>query len=227
MTSQAVKPPPSISHRRNAFTLPRPRRRSRAFTLVEILVVIVIISILLVAVIPAVNSLSKSSLGKAAVSNFMNAVEQARVLAITSGAATYIVFADETLTSTDATAPDKYRTKAYIVFQDKNFVPVAISKWYFLPAGISFLPAASANSGLLAAKDPATKFSCPGSVDPTPIALPFIKFDANGMVTLPTDPSVMFVKFFSGFVNSSGQTTFTESTQNEQWDDSPPMRPKV
>ena len=83
--------------RNTAFTLARPRGRQGAFTLVEMLVVIVIISILLVAVIPAVNSLSKSSGGKAAVSNFMNVVEQARTLAITSGNATYVVFADETL----------------------------------------------------------------------------------------------------------------------------------
>ena len=191
-----------------------PRGRCRAFTLVELLVVIVIISILLVAVIPAVNSLSKSSGGKAAVSNFMNTVEQARSLAITSGAATYVVFADETLTSTDLTTPDKYRAKAYIVFQEKNFIPVAISKWYFLPIGMSFLPGPdTASAGLLKAKDPLIKFSCPGSVNSTPIALPFLKFDPNGMVTLPTDPNIMFVKFFSGSVDSSGTSSFTDSTQ--------------
>jgi len=173
------------------------------------LVVIVVISILLVAVIPAVNSISKSSGSKSAVSNFMNAVEQARALAINSGSATYVVFADETLTSTDATAPDRYRAKAYIIFQEKSFVPVAVSKWYFLPTGISFLPAA----GLMTAKDPAIKFTCPGAVSSTPISLPFIKFDSTGAVSLPTDPNITFVKFFSGVVNSAGQTSFTDSTQ--------------
>ncbi len=174
------------------------------------LVVIVIISILLVVVIPAVNSLSKSSGGKSAVSNFMNVVEQARTLAITSGNATYLVFADETLTSTITTDPDKYRAKAYIVFQDKDFVPVAVSKWYFLPTGISFLAGADpAINGLMAAKDPAMKFTCPGSVGSTPIALPFIKFDPSGMVSLPTAPNTLFVKFFSGFVNSSGTAAFS------------------
>ncbi len=187
-----------------------------AFTLVEMLVVIGIISILLVAVIPAVNSLSKSSGSKSAVSNFMNAVEQARSLAITSGSATYVVFADETLTSNDSSAPDKYRAKAYIIFQDKDFVPVAITKWYFLPTGISFLPGA----GLLTAKDPAIKFVCPGNVGATAISLPFIKFDPQGMVALPADPTVMFVGFFSGTVSAAGTKTFTDSTQktNQKFD---------
>ena len=193
------------SHHR-AFTLPKLRGRISAFTLIEMLVVIVIISILLVAVIPAVNSLSKSSGSKAAVSNFMNTVEQARTLAITSGSPTYIVFADQT-------TPENYRAKAYIVFQDKNFIPVAVSKWYFLPTGISFQP----GTGLLTPQDesnpPLINFLCPGTIGSTAIPLPFIKFDPSGMVLIPTDSAKMFVKFFSGSVDSSGTSSFTDSTQ--------------
>ena len=180
------------------------------------LVVLGIISVLLVAVIPAVTSISKSSGSKSAVSNFMNAVEQARSLAITSGSATYVVFADESLNSTESAAPDKYRAKAYIIFQEKNFVPVAVSKWYFLPTGISFLPGA----GLLTAKDPAIKFVCPGTVGTTAVELPFLKFDPQGSVALPTDPTLLFVNFFSGFVGAGGQPTYTDSTQktNQKFD---------
>ncbi len=200
-----------------SFAVAKPSSKPRhphAFTLVEMLVVIVIISILLAAVIPAVNSLSKSSGGKAAVSNFMNVVEQARTLAVTSGNATYVVLADETLTSTITSDPDRYRSKAYIVFQEKDFVPVAVSKWYFLPTGISFLAGADpATTGLMSAKDPAIKFTCPGSVGSTPIALPFIKFDPSGMVSLPTTPNILFVKFFSGFVNASGTAAYTDNQQ--------------
>lgn len=179
------------------------------------LVVIGVISILLVAVIPAVNSLSKSNGGKSAVSNFMNTVEQARALAINSGSATYVVFADETLTSTESSTPDRYRAKAYIIFkEDKNFAPVAVSKWYFLPTGISFLAGAvPTTNGLMTAKDPAVKFTCPGTVGSMPVALPFIKFDSSGMVSIPTDPNIMFIKFFAGSVSSSGQATYTDSQQ--------------
>ncbi len=49
-----------------------------AFTLIEMLVVIGIISILLVAVIPAVNSLSKSGGRKASISALLGAIEQTR-----------------------------------------------------------------------------------------------------------------------------------------------------
>jgi competence protein ComGC len=52
---------------------------SFAFTLLELLVVI---SLLLVAVIPAVNSLSKSSGRKGAISNLTTVIEQARSLAL-------------------------------------------------------------------------------------------------------------------------------------------------
>src|ERR1700693_2696656 len=64
----------------------------RGFTLLELLVVIGIISILLVAIVPAVNSLSKSSGRKAAVNNLLGAIEQARVQAIKDGQAAYLVF---------------------------------------------------------------------------------------------------------------------------------------
>jgi prepilin-type N-terminal cleavage/methylation domain-containing protein len=181
------------------------RHRSRAFTLLELLVVIGIISILLVAIIPAVTSLSKSSSGKAAVSNLMNALEQARALALTSGSATYVVFADQT-------TPDNYRCKAFIVFQeDKNFLPVAVTKWHFLPTGVSFQPSA----GLLTAQSatPKIKFSCPGTMGTTPIELPFIKFDSTGVVAAPTDPAVLFANIFAGSVDSSGRPAFTDQTQ--------------
>ena len=44
-----------------------------------------VISIMLVAIIPAVTSLSKSSGGKSAVSGLMNSLEQARALVLTTG----------------------------------------------------------------------------------------------------------------------------------------------
>ena len=186
----------------SALALREVRERSRAFTLVELLVVIGIISLLLVAVIPAVTSLSKSSGSKSAVSGLMNSLEQARALALTSGSATYVVFADQT-------TPENYRCKAYIVFQEKNFVPTAVTKWNFLPTGISFLP----NTGLLTTPPtPAIPFICPGTIGVTP-ALPYLKFDSNGMVAAPTVATGLFVNFFSGFVDQGGTPTYTDKKQ--------------
>ncbi len=167
----------------------------------ELLVVIGIISLLLVAVIPAVNSLSKSSGGKSAVSGLMNSLEQARALALSSGSATYVVFADQT-------TPENYRCKAYIVFQEKNFIATAVTKWNFLPTGISFLPA----TGLLSPPTPAIAFDCPGTIGATP-ALPYIKYDSNGMVAAPTVTANLFVNFFSGFVDQGGTPTYTDKKQ--------------
>ena len=188
-----------------AFTLPKQRARG-AFTLIELLVVIGIISILLVAVIPAVTSLTKAHGQKAAISNVMNLFEQARSLAVSTGNATYVVFADQA-------TPENYRCKAYIVFKEDSttFAPVAVTKWYFLPTGISFLP----NVGILAAPtgSQALKFLCPGTMGTTAIVLPFIKFDSNGMVAAPTDPNVLFANVFAGWVDSNGIATFTDQTQ--------------
>lgn len=160
---------------------------------------------MLVAVIPAVIPLTKASSGKAAVSNLMNAIEQARSLALTSGSSTYVVFADQTTS-------ENYRCKAFIVFQeDKNFLPVAVTKWYFLPTGISFQP----GTGFLTPQSgtPKITFSCPGTIGPAPIELPFIKFDSNGTVATPTDGTILFVNLFAGSVDASGQSFFTDQKQ--------------
>src|SRR5205807_7976742 len=88
-----------------------------AFTLLELLVVIAIISVLLVAVIPAVNSFSKSSGRKGAISNLLGAFEQARAEAIKSGQATYVVF-PTFASGTSQTTLDRYNYKSFAIFED-------------------------------------------------------------------------------------------------------------
>jgi prepilin-type N-terminal cleavage/methylation domain-containing protein len=191
----------------------------RAFTLLEILVVMAIIAILLVALIPNIAGLQKSAGTKGAVSNVMNAMEQARSLALTSGSATYVVFADQT-------TPTDYRCRAYIIFkEDKNFNVVAVTKWNYLPTGVSFRP----STGLLTAQSGASPvtFVCPGQgFGSNPIPLPYIKFDSTGMVAYPTPtsppaPSIgLFADMFSGTVDGNGQMAYTDQTQktNQKFD---------
>lgn len=186
--------------------LPNPTRRRRAFTLIELMVVIGIIALMLAGITPAVVSLSKANNTKAGVSGVMNLFEQARALAVTSGHATYVVFADDT-------TADAYRCRALIVFQeDESFNPVAVTKWHFLPTGTAFRP----RVGVLTAPNatPVVKFACPGTIaNGQPIALPFIKFDSSGMVASPTDPNILFADLFMGSVTISGQAIYTDKAQ--------------
>src|SRR3954471_1523199 len=93
--------------RRNVSKSPA-KQASLAFTLLELLVVIGILTILLVAIVPAVNSLSKSSGRKAAVSNLLGVLEQARALAVKDSHATYIVFPDQLPGSPTSEAKQRY-----------------------------------------------------------------------------------------------------------------------
>ena len=182
------------------------RRPRSAFTLIELLVVIGIIAIMLVVIAPAVTSLSKSSGRKSAVSNVMNALEQARSLAVTSGSATYVVFADQT------TAPD-YRYRAFIVFQDgSDFTQKAVTAWRFLPTGVAFRP----NKGLVTtpAGGGALKFVCPG-MGSTSRALPYVKFEPTGMVSIPADGALLFVDIFAGAVDEAGRANYTDDVQRQ------------
>lgn len=181
--------------------------RQHAFSLVELLVVMGIIVIMLVALAPAVTSLSKSSGRKSAVSSLMNAMEQARSLAISSGSATYVVFGDQSL-------PDDYRCRALIVFQDQpDFTQRAVTNWRFLPVGIALRPA----MGLLSAPGGATpvRFACPGPFGSAPRVLPYVKFEPTGMVSAPTDPNMLFVDIFAGAVDLAGSANYTDNAQRQ------------
>lgn len=166
------------------------------------MVVIGIIAIMAVGIVPALISLTKGNGQKAAVSTVMNALEQARALAVTSGSATYVVFADATVTK-------DYRCRAFIVFQDdKNFAQVPVSKWSFLPTGIAFRP----NKGLLTLPPASARtFKCPVLGE---VPLPYAKFDANGMISLPSDANILFIHLFAGsVVDASGGMSYTDAHQ--------------
>ena len=181
--------------------------RCTGFSLVELLVVIGVISMMLVLIAPAVTSLSKSSGRKSAVSNLMNALEQARSLAVSSGSATYVVFADQS-------TPADYRCRAFMVFQDRaNFSQAAVTGWRFLPIGIAFRP----DKGLVTPPTAASplKFACGGALGPTPRALPYVKFDPTGIVSAPTDPNALFVDIFAGAVDEAGRANYTDDAQRQ------------
>lgn len=184
--------------------------RRAAFTLLELLVVIGIIALLLVAVIPAVTSLSKSSGRKGAISNLLGAIEQARVEAIKTGQPSYLVF--PTFTSAPAALLDRYHYKAYAIFVDDPAhpgTPKQVTNWKTLPTGISLR--AAGDAGLSGLAKPAT-------LTP-PITLVFtpapgsgtenfycIKFNASGEVELPpAPPNNVQIAVFEGRVDGAAE----------------------
>jgi prepilin-type N-terminal cleavage/methylation domain-containing protein len=196
----------------------------RAFTLLELLVVIGIIAILLVAALPAVTSLSKSSGRKGAISSLLGSIEQARSLAIKDGQATYLVLPGQLPPGADSSTIQRYGYRSFAIFEDEDD-PVnpgtkkikQVSSWKTLPTGVGI------RSGSLnyLAKTTQFNFTPMGSTVTAPF--PFLKFNANGEVDPSSTPSASTgtIQFgiFEGYVDANGtdkstsKTNFTESIE--------------
>jgi prepilin-type N-terminal cleavage/methylation domain-containing protein len=172
------------------------------FTLIEMLVVMAIMLIALGALIPAVTSLSKSNGRQAASSNLIGAIEQARAEAIKTAQPTYVVF-PTTLSSTDPNLLQRYSYHSYAIFQDDPLNPATpkqLSGWKPLPTGVSLRSAISSWS--LAS----FQFTPVGS----PQSFPFLKFNANGEVEVPTAPPAnVLLGIFEGYVASNSSEVIT------------------
>lgn len=178
----------------------------RAFTLLELLIVIGIISVLLVAVIPAVTSFSKSSGRKGAISNLLGAIEQARAEAIKTGQAAYIVF--PTFTGGSPTTLERYNHKSYAVFADDSEhpgTPKQLTNWKTLPTGISLRAAGPFPlSDLVDSNSLTPPITVAFTPDPTSAgAASFrcIKFNANGEVE--SSATNVSLAIFEGHVNGT------------------------
>ena len=177
---------------------------SSGFTLIELLVVIGIIAILLVAVIPAVNSLSKSSGRKAAISNLLGAIEQARSEAIKSGQATYVVFPTQLPGAPDAATIQRYCYHSYAVFEEDSANPGTqkqLTAWKILPTGVSFRSksdnAPQKNGGLTPLPTASFAFQPLNASAP----FPFLKFNANGEIESPPNDVLLVVNLARGRLN--------------------------
>jgi prepilin-type N-terminal cleavage/methylation domain-containing protein len=204
--------------------------RRRAFTLIELLVVIGIIAALLVAVVPAVNTLSKSSGRKATASLLLGVIEQARAQAIKDGRATYVVFAAQPVGSvtgvTDQKIIDRYFYHSAAIFEDDpdpTQPKVQLTPWKLFPAGISLRTEIS----FAAPPPPPVPINnanwSSGSFAFTPAgsqlqSFPYMEFDQTGMLVAPTpvDPAQpMRLRFFEGLVTGTFEKPTTQANKDE------------
>ena len=160
-----------------------------------------IVVILLAATLPALRGLNQSESRRGAVGNLLGVLDHARMLAITNGLATYVVFA----CPSDATQvnPDLLG-RAYAIYQDSDnvsFTPVQKTPWQPLPKGIAFkVQAVTDNTSVSndcitarfyqtapTATDHAFPLSTaalpPGGASATNVQMPYWQFDGTGAVT--------------------------------------------
>lgn len=179
-----------------------------------------IIAVLLVAALPAVTSMSKSSARKSAISGLLGIIDQARAQAIQDGKSTYVVFPDKLPSNNNPSMAQRYSYRSYAIFEDDLVAgtPKQLTPWRSLPTGVS-LRIGSLNYLANTISFPFTPL--PGTNGP----FPFLKFTANGEI----DPSTTrnpnnttgTIQFgvFEGFVDGGGaerstnKTNFTESVE--------------
>jgi prepilin-type N-terminal cleavage/methylation domain-containing protein len=197
-----------------------------AFTLLELLVVIGIISVLLVAIVPAVNSLSKSSGRKAAVSNFLTTLEQARSQAIKDGRSTYVGLAAQptggTTGITDQNVISRYFYHAYAIFEDdpsdSTKPKVQVTPWKLLPTGISLrteisFPSASGTTNAVWSSTDLAFTPAGASTQ----KFPFLEFDATGALIAPAGANIgpILFRLFEGSVAGTTEHPTTAANKDE------------
>ena len=191
-------------------------RRRRAFTLVEMLAVMAIIALMLLVTLPAFRGFNQAQGRRGAVGNLMGVLDRARMMAISDGLPTYVVFARKPIRDGTPVNP-KLWGQAYAIFQDKddiNFGIVQRTPWLYLPIGIALKMDATAPTGTDASatttattasvtdqllttqgNDPVFPVTGPAlsgsATSATGVLLPYWKFDNTGAVAIRSlDPQV-------------------------------------
>ena len=194
-------------------------RRRAAFTLVEMLVVMGIIVLLLAATLPALRGLNQSESRRGAVGNMMGVLDRARMMAISDGLATYVVFScptDPTQINADL------RGRAYAIFEDGDnvtFIPTQKTPWMSLPKGMAFKVKADVANDCISARFASlaptpTDLSFPLTVAASPsgsggnsVQMPYWKFDATGAVT---EQKYLRLLMFPGSIDAGGNEVSTQ-----------------
>ena len=180
------------------------------FTLLELLIVLGIIAIMLVALVPAVTSLSKAAGRRAARDSLLGGIEQARAEAIKSGQPTYVVFPTFGAGTGQATL-DRYNYRSYAIFEIDPATGVAkqLTDWKSFPTGVALRAAGPAplSNPPLPAWTPPPGFTFTPDTNASPTFLSF-QFNSNGEVAAPAGNVVLGV--FEGYVNNGSEVATTK-----------------
>ena len=198
------------------------QRRLSAFTLVEMLAVMGIIVISLALLLPAMKGLTQSNGQRGAVDTLMGTMDRARMMAITDGLSTYVVFACPPATGQQLNPT--LLGRAYAIYEDHDnltFTPEQRTAWIQLPTGIVFnLANGGASYSCLTiqtpiSSDPAFPLGAAalpaGTSGSVSVQLPYCKFDGTGAVVAPTTASLR-VLMFSGAISASGTEILTQNS---------------
>ncbi len=181
----------------------------------------------MVALLPAVNSLSKSSGRKAAVSNLLGAIEQSRSQAMRDGRSTYIAFAAQPSDSTNTNITsniilDRYFYHSYAIFEDDpasaTNPKIQLTPWKVLPTGISLrteISFSSANTRTNAKWSSSDFAFTPGGS--TAQKFPFLSFDSTGALTSPTPVNIgsISLRLFEGSVTGTFEHPTSSANKDE------------
>lgn len=187
------------------FTLPKPRQRCRAFTLLELLVVMGIIVLVLAFSVPAITGLSKSgnlNTGGRVISNLLTA---ARSEAINHRA----LIRFEVATAWPNDFSSAYRKFTLVQHDVATGNDTQLTRWETLPAGLIFQPQdPSPGSGsyffaLNQTQTPALKI---GGQD---VATSYIEFLPTGALNVSPSNSPVRLRLVPGFLPSATATSVT------------------
>jgi type II secretory pathway pseudopilin PulG len=205
-------------------------RGSRAFTLVEMLGVMGIIIVLLGICLPVVRGYNVAEGRHSAVASVMATLDRARMMAISDGLSTYVVFFATNTPPTGTQASPNAFGRAYAIFEDDNnidFTPVQQTPWMYLPSSMAFkvsssnylVPTVSITNRNLTSTDPSFTVA-PAVLTASAsekIQLPYLKFDNTGVAD-EQQAQYLRVLMFPGSVTPAGVevTTQTAGTQAAQ-----------
>ncbi len=200
----------------------RPHRTGVAFTLVELMVVMGVVSVLLVAALPAFKGLGRATSQRGAVGTMLGVIDRARMMAVSDGLPTYVVFACPAPGGGNSFKPDLLGT-AYAIFEDHdniNFTPEQRTPWMKLPTNVALKindndgQHGSVTTQPLSDKDPVFAVT-PAALIPGASAsmqLPYWKFDSTGAVVNVQDAHYLRVLLFSGVISTTGTEIPTQTS---------------